>query len=136
MSENADLEAFDAFQRRTFQTGLMLWGAAVVVALAVYRDFSPVLGGLVIGGAASLGAFRYRVWALKRLATNPTSRRAALHPWLAGAGRYGILIAALAIAVWLAMIEDSPGYLIATAAALFVANVATIIQAVREARAS
>lgn len=130
---DADLSAFEEFQQRAFQTALLGWLAALLAALVFYRAFSPVLGGLVIGGAASLAAFRYRVWALRRLAAQPTAQVARRMPLVAGAGRYAILAAALALAAWLAVIDDA-GYLAATVAALFLCNAATIVQAVREAR--
>jgi hypothetical protein len=110
----------------------VLWGAALAASLAVYRSYSPVLGGLLIGGAASLAAFRYRVWTLRRLAARPT-RGVAFRLPLVGLGRYLILAAALALAARLSA-AGGPGYLAAAAAGLMLCNVAIIVRALCEAR--
>lgn len=107
--------------------------AALAISLIVYRAWSPTLGGILMGGAASLGAFRYKVWTLRRLGREPTAQRAKRLPVL-DAGRYLVLGAALALAAWLAAATDESGYLIAAAATVFLANVAIIAQAALESR--
>lgn len=132
MTQGADLKQFEGFQGRVLQTALVLWTAALATSLIVYRAYSPVVGGILLGGAASLAAYRYRVWTLRRFARRPTAKEASRLPIL-GAGRYVILAAALGLAVWLGTRGDS-GYLIATAATLFLANLAIVIRAAVEAR--
>jgi hypothetical protein len=133
VTQAADLKAFEEFQGRAFRTALWLWMAALAISLIVYRAWSPTLGGILIGGAASLGAFRYKVWTLRRLGNEPTAQRARRLPLL-DAGRYLVLGAGLALAAWLAAATDESGYLIAAAATAFLANVAIIVQAVLESR--
>ena len=135
MSESADGNEFEVFQGRVFQTALVLWLVALVACLAIYRDYSAVLGGIVMGGAASLAALRFKVWALRRLTSTLTPRQVRLQPWLSGGGRLAISAAAVALAVWLSAVDDAR-YLVATVLALFLGNAAVIIQAVREARRS
>ena len=132
MTQGVDLREFEEFQSRALHTALVLWMAALVMSLVVYRAYSPVVGGIVIGGAASLAAFRYRIWTLRRLARRPEAPRASRLP-MVGAGRYLILGTGLALAAWLASI-DGAGYLIAAAATLFLCNLAIVVQAVRESR--
>jgi hypothetical protein len=48
-----------------------------------------------------------------------------------GAVRYLILAAGLGLAAWLGVVAGNMGYLIAAAAALFLGNVAIVVQAVR-----
>ena len=132
MTQGVNLREFEQFQSRAFRTALVLWTAALVICLVVYRTWSPLVGGLVIGGAGSLAAFRYKVWTLRRLAEQPTPSRAGRLP-VVGAGRYLIFAAALGLAVWLGMTSGA-GYLIGAAGGLFLANLAIIVQAARESR--
>ena len=132
MTQSADLREFEDFQGRCFRMALVLWMAALVISLIVHRAYSPIVGGIVIGGAASLVAFRFRVWTLRRLARRATGAEATRLP-LIGAVRYVIMGAALALAAWLAAI-DNAGDLIATAGTLLLCNLAIVIQAVRESR--
>ena len=132
MTQGVNLREFEQFQSRVFRTALVLWTAALVISLIAYRAYSPLTGGVVIGGAASLAAFRYRTWTLRRLADQPTQARANRLP-VVGAGRYLILAAALGLAAWLSMIDDV-GYLIGAAGGLFLTNLAIIVQAARESR--
>lgn len=132
MTQGADVREFEAFQSRALRLALGLWMAALVTSLAVGQGFSPIVGGILFGGVASLAAFRYKVWTLRRLADQPTGKRASRLPFL-DAVRYLILAAGLAPAVWLAFREDMK-YLFAAAATLFMCNLAVVIQAVRDSR--
>ncbi|NIA20697.1 MAG: hypothetical protein GWP05_01745 [Anaerolineaceae bacterium] len=132
MTQGVDVREFEAFQRRAFKLALGLWMAALVTGLVAARGFSPIVGGVLFGGLASLAAFRFKVWTLRRLADEPTKKRASRLPFL-DAARYPILAAGMAPAIWLAIREDMK-YLFAAAAALLLCNLAVIIQAVRESR--
>jgi len=132
VTQGVNLREFERFQSRAFRTALVLWMAALVICLVVYRAWSPLVGGLVIGGAASLAAFRYKAWTLRRLAEQPTPRRAGRLP-VVGAGRYLIFAAALGLAVWLGT-TSGMGYLIGAAGGLLLGNLAIVVQAVRESR--
>jgi hypothetical protein len=131
VTEAADLKAFDEFQGRVFVTALVLWMAALVISVAWSRGWSPVSGGIVIGGAASLGALRLKVWGLRRLAGNPTQRQARRLP-VAGAARYLVLGAAFGLAAWLSAATGRDAYMVATGAALLLGNAAIVVQAARE----
>jgi hypothetical protein len=131
----ADLTEFEAFASRASHTALLLWAAAVLVGLVACRACWSIPGGILLGGAASLAALRYKVWVYRRLADRPTPRRARRLP-LASAGRYAILGAAVALAVWLSTVTGQAAWLPATAGALLVSSAATVVQAVRESRSA
>jgi hypothetical protein len=114
------------------RTSLTLWAVPLAAAIVIYQAYSPILGGLILGGAGSLAAFRYKIWTLRRFAARASAQSAYRLPLL-DAGRYLIMIAVMIPAAWLAVNYDMK-HLFAAAAALFLTNVATVVQAVREAR--
>lgn len=134
MTQDADTRELQAFQGRVTRTALALWAAALVISLFVRDSQTLTWLGVLLGGAASLGAFRYKVWTLGRLADRPTRGQARRLPVI-DAGRYLILAAGFAPAVWLSRTHGS-GILIAAAASLLLGSVATIVQGVRESAAA
>lgn len=133
MTQGVDVSEFEAFQSRVVKLALWLWMAALVIGLAVAQGFSPIVGGIFIGGAASVGAFRYKVWTLRRLAARADRRTASRLP-LVDAGRYVILAAAMAAAVVLSRKDGDSRWIVAAAATLFLCNLAVVAQAVYESR--
>lgn len=131
-AEGVDLKVLEEFQRRVLRTAVVLWMAALAIGLLLARAWSPLVGGLVLGGLASLVAFRYKVWAYRRLADAPTPKRAARLP-MVSLGRYLVMAPAVALAVYLASVRDT-GYLVGAAAGLLLGSVATVLQAVVDAR--
>jgi hypothetical protein len=134
VTQGPDIREFEEFQLGVRRVALVLWTVALVAALAASGGYSATVGGMVLGGFASLGAFSYKVWTLRRLAAQPTSREARRLPLVDG-GRYLIMIAGLAPAAWLAVQYDVT-YVFAAAAMLFLTNLATVIQAVRVSRSA
>jgi hypothetical protein len=133
VTQGADVRQFEQFQGRAVKLALWLWMAALVIGLAVSQGFSPIVGGIFLGGAASVGAFRYKVWTLRRLASRADRKTASRLPLL-DAGRYVILAAALVAAVVLARRDGDSRWVFAAAAALFLCNLAVIVLAVYESR--
>lgn len=133
MTQAANLKEFEEFQDRALRTALVLSVSALVTGLLVYRGPSPVLGGLLLGGVASLASYRYRIWMLRRLAARPTEGRAFRLPIL-GAVKYLIFGLALGLAAWLGSASGDLNCLFVAAGMLFVCNAAIIIEAARSPR--
>jgi hypothetical protein len=105
---------------------------ALLAAVVISRGSWAVVIGLALGGAASLAAFTFKVWLLRRLAANPAS--AGRFPFL-DFGRYLIMAAILSPAIWLAM-QGEKTYVIAALATLPLAQVASLLQGLWDARAA
>jgi len=125
MTREGNHLALEAFQVRVARTSVLV---AVVLAGAVVAGagrYTPVAGGLALGGAASLAAHWIKVRTLRQIGRGASARRASL----AAIMRLAVGTAALAAAFATPAIDFW-----ATAAGLLIANAVTVILAVRDAR--
>ncbi len=133
MTDELDLKAFEEFQKRAFRTATAIYFVALAVAIVIERQFGPLLGGILLGGAAAMAADRYRIWAMRRLARQATAQEAFRYP-LISAGRYIFLAVGLVAAVMLARRFDQNMYIFAAAGAMFIPSLAIIIEAARDSK--
>lgn len=131
MSETLKLKVFEEFQRRSFRTATLIYFAALAAAMIAERQLGPLVGGIFIGGAAALGANRYRVWTMRRLALRLTPKDAGRYP-LISAGRYVILAAGVVAAVLMARRFQQDMYVFAAAGAMLIPSLAIVIEALRD----
>jgi hypothetical protein len=131
MTQGPDIRVLEEFQTSVRRLALGLWTVALLAAVIISHGSWAVVIGLMLGGGASLAAFTFKVWLLRRLAADPNS--AGRLPFLDFA-RYLIMAAILSPAIWLATQGDRT-YLIAAMATLPLASVALLIQGYRTSRA-
>jgi hypothetical protein len=130
-TQGPDIRVLEEFQSSVRRLALGLWTVALLAAVIISRGSWAVVIGLALGGGASMAAFTFKVWLLRRLAADPAS--AGRLPFL-DFGRYLIMAAILSPAIWLAMQGDRT-YVIAALATLPLASVALLIQGYRTSRA-
>jgi len=128
VTRTATTPAFEAFRHRVLRAAAATAALLVAAAAVTTRGAGPLACGLAVGCAASLAGFAVRVRALRRMpGTGDRTRRSRAS--LAVLARLGLYAAALLVA----SATDAVGFW-PTVVGLFLANAATVVLAVRDAR--